>query len=90
MKKLELRIEALEVESFATHEVDAMRGTVLAHNSGDSCNTMNAFTCHYYATCGGGGSCNGVDTCNRHCIPQEKQAWIGVDADPTPCCTAGC
>ena len=32
MKKLALELDALRVESFATHEVDARRGTVRGHD----------------------------------------------------------
>jgi hypothetical protein len=91
MKKLELRIEALEVESFSTHGVEPAKGTVLAYgNSGDSCNTRDAFTCQLYATCNGGGTCNGEGTCDRNCLPQQPQWWIDQGGDPTPCCTAAC
>ena len=32
MKKLSLNVDALQVESFATHDVDARRGTVRGHD----------------------------------------------------------
>ncbi|HEU0053856.1 MAG TPA: hypothetical protein VFQ39_11800 [Longimicrobium sp.] len=54
MKKLSLAPDALEVQSFATSEGDAARGTVRAH-------TGNQDTCVGANTCAPG--CTDVDTC---------------------------
>lgn len=69
MKKLSLRIDALAVESFTTQTPEPTKGTVLAH-SYVPCNTADAQTCRFYNTCGGGDSCNGLETCNLNCQPQ--------------------
>lgn len=46
MKKLALKVDTLQVESFATQDVDARRGTVRGHDD-----TVETENCTREATC---------------------------------------
>jgi hypothetical protein len=57
MKKIQLDVDGLKVESFTTSEVSSRRGTVQAHDSAYPCtvyDSCNYTVCGY--PCGGGGS----------------------------------
>jgi hypothetical protein len=63
MKKLNLRVEDLAVESFRTAEADELRGTVRAHDESSWCSydspgyTGCRLSCMY--DCGESGGCTG-------------------------------
>ena len=55
MKKLNLDVDRLTVDTFEPQAVDAERGTVRAHvwsQIGSGCDSQYDATCHGYGTCG--------------------------------------
>ena len=75
MKMKKLKLDALEVESFATESTSRERGTVQAHLTGPSCDTCRFWTC--YDTCDPNATC-GL-SCNGSCG--------GATCDPNSTCT---
>jgi hypothetical protein len=69
MKKLELKLDDLQVETFTTAERPAGRGTVEGHYG--TTHTQAGETCD--VTCAG--TCRGYDTCFVSC--QMTQCWQG-------------
>ena len=64
MKKLELNVESLEVESFNTAESDGERGTV--HARSDSA----ADVCYSF-----GDFCTAAFQCTTSCAPSGSRVW---------------
>ena len=83
MKKLELKLDELRVESFETTREDPdERGTVRGHYHSDSTCLQRLCTCTYgvpadtcHFSCAG--TCEGGDTCYRGC-----ESYAGCPTDP--------
>ena len=104
MKKLTLCIEALAVESFSTHAVEPLRGTVAGYSDA-ACNTYDHETCpgYQFATCNAQyatcaftcASDSDLRLCtgDSDCLTiRETKDWLDNNpfTDPTPACTNTC
>lgn len=67
MKKLELRLDELSVESFDTAAGSRNDGTVVAHDGDTEGTCLGPGTCNVSCNVSCNPSCNGGDTCNETC-----------------------
>jgi len=94
MKKLNLDVSALEVESFQTSRLSGWAGTV---HGNDDATEGGATQCGGIQTCGqgcqlsGGGAtkCGGVQTCGDGC-PQQPTAGGATQCGGVQTCGQGC
>jgi hypothetical protein len=91
MRKLELRIDELTVESFETSRTGGSRGTVLGNQIGMDFAAAEVTapdtrqqTCYEWYTCGGVETCNFANTCYTFGGGYTCDA---SNCDPTPTCT---
>jgi len=87
MKKLRLQLEDLAVESFATAEEKAGRGTVGAHNSCDTCVDLNCSADCTGLSCPDTGTGTGPGTGTTPCGPGGSDPIFGCGSDHTSCNT---
>lgn len=91
MKKLNLDINALEVESFETSRLSNWEGTVHGNDATEGGDTK----CGGIQTCGDGGQltaggdtkCGGIQTCGEGCLPTAGGA---THCGGIHTCPAGC
>jgi hypothetical protein len=62
MRKLQLNIDELMVESFAPRDSPRLRGTVVAHET-EACGATHCVTCPPHETCGWWHTCDDKETC---------------------------
>ena len=94
MRKLRLDLDAVQVESFATHSAGLARGTVDARQGRETfgCPAPTANTCAATCDCGGGGTGTGMITCYGTCWDptcDTCMATCNQATGPERCCVYG-